>query len=150
MKMEACRQQTCETSSIDGGEFRKQNPGELSDAALLICMYIGSIGGSVGGCLITKYFFCGVYPTAFGMFGCMMGTFTICSIASFWMAAFPLNKHTIHESRLSVPEGGESQASVGAVELDNAKLRVIRTSCKDSPSGSSSTERSPSTKPRER
>jgi uncharacterized membrane protein YeaQ/YmgE (transglycosylase-associated protein family) len=88
MKMEERRQQSGEAASINGGDFKLQNASELSDNALLACVYVGSIGGAVGGCLITRQFLGGLYPTAFGMLGCMIGTYLFCAMASFWTYTF--------------------------------------------------------------
>lgn len=125
----------------------QHNKDQQSDAALLACVYIGSIGGSIAGCLITKHFLGGIYPAVFGMLGCMIGTFTICSASSFLMAAFSTKQQLIHEDHSTEPMRQPSQPRLGSVAFDNFNGQVIRTKSSDSPPGNSCRESSSFTKP---
>lgn len=68
--------------STSGGDT--QHKCEPPEFVFIGCIYIGSIGGTLAGCIVAKMFVGDIYPIAFGMLGCMLGTFVLCVMACSW------------------------------------------------------------------
>jgi uncharacterized membrane protein YeaQ/YmgE (transglycosylase-associated protein family) len=84
-------------SQEDGlvGSVATEHKTEPSEFFFIGCIYLGSIGGALAGSLFAKLFVGNIYPIAFGMLGCMLGTSVLCTLASL----FPATLSTVHISK---------------------------------------------------
>jgi hypothetical protein len=79
---------TQQDTPVAGHDRALSQKTEPAEAIFLGCVYIGSIGGAIGGVLVSYVYLGSLYPTACGMLGCTIGSLVLCAMAPFWTAVF--------------------------------------------------------------
>ena len=74
-----------------------QERAEPSEFVFLASLYVGSIGGAIAGCWITKFFLGGLFPIAFGVMGCMIGILVLCTLAEYFTSHSLSGPDTHHD-----------------------------------------------------
>jgi hypothetical protein len=73
----------------------------LPEAIFLTLAFLGSIGGCLGGALISKLYLDNFHPIACGVVGCMIGCFVLCAVGQFCAILF--HHEEITQSRVGLP-----------------------------------------------
>jgi hypothetical protein len=93
MKSEDLKWQDHENGLVCRGTDLREAKSEPSEIVLLACVYFGSIGGAIVGCYLAKLYLGGIFPVAFGMLGCMIGTMMSCLTAFYFTTHYYSGRH---------------------------------------------------------
>jgi membrane protein DedA with SNARE-associated domain len=77
----------------------------LPEAIFLTLAFLGSIGGCLGGALISKLYLNSFHPIACGMIGCAIGCFALCAVGQLF--AMLCHHGEMTRIRDSLPESTE-------------------------------------------
>jgi membrane protein DedA with SNARE-associated domain len=89
----------------------------LPEAIFLTLAFLGSIGGCLGGALLSKLYLNNFHPIACGMIGCAIGCFALCAVGQ--LCAMLFHHEEITRMRVSLPELTEKSVEEEVHECGN-------------------------------
>lgn len=76
---------------------------DSAESAFLASVYVGSIGGAIGGLVAAQSFVGGIYPVVFGALGCMAGSSFLCALSA-WIWRRNSSSHSPQSSQDSAAD----------------------------------------------